>query len=104
VLDDVSALRPDDSIHLEPAGYGHGDFHHLNLLWRDGQVVAVLDWDRMGRRRAYAHELARSAMLLFSETSVLDTKRAAAFTSAYRGVVSLTDEQVLCAVRRLWWE
>lgn len=106
LLESVGHLRPDDSADLEPAGYVHGDFHALNLLWRDGQVVAVLDWDRMGRRRAYAYELARSVTLIFSDatTGVVDVQRAAAFVAAYRAIVPVSDEQVLHAVRRLWWE
>ncbi|SNT60515.1 homoserine kinase type II [Streptosporangium subroseum] len=106
LLESMDHLRPDDSTDLEPAGYVHGDFHALNLLWQGGQVAAVLDWDRMGRRRAYAYELARSVTLIFSDatTGVVDVRRAAAFVAAYRGVISVSDEQVLHAVRRLWWE
>ncbi|MFG1878006.1 phosphotransferase [Sphaerisporangium sp. NPDC049003] len=107
LLESVGHLRPDDSAALEPAGYVHGDFHPLNLLWdRSGQVVAVLDWDRMGRRRAYAYELARSMTLMFADpdTGVVDLERAAAFTCAYRGVVAIGEEQLLSALRLLWWE
>ncbi|MFD8560559.1 phosphotransferase enzyme family protein [Streptosporangium canum] len=106
LLESVGHLRPDDSADLEPAGYVHGDFHALNLLWQGGQVAAVLDWDRMGRRRAYAYELARSVTLIFSDatTGVVDVQRAAAFVAAYRAVVPVGDEQVVAAVRRLWWE
>ncbi|WP_433358853.1 phosphotransferase enzyme family protein [Streptosporangium sp. CA-115845] len=107
LLESVSHLRPDDSADLQPAGYVHGDFHQLNLLWRGGRVVAVLDWDRMGRcRRAYAYELIRSITLIFTstDTGVVDTERAAVFTAAYRGVIAITDEQILHTLRRLWWE
>ncbi|MBG0818658.1 phosphotransferase [Planomonospora sp. ID82291] len=105
LLERLGHLRPDDNADLEPAGYVHGDFHDLNLLWDDGgQVVAVVDWDRLGRR-AYAYELARAAILMFAAPSgVLDTARVAAFAAAYRTAVTITDEQVLSAVRSLWWD
>ncbi|MEU7046678.1 phosphotransferase [Streptomyces varsoviensis] len=38
-----------------PAGWTHGDFHDLNLLWEGTSVSAVLDWDRLGVR-PYAEE------------------------------------------------
>ncbi|MFN2467482.1 MAG: phosphotransferase [Gaiellaceae bacterium] len=28
-----------------PRGFGHGDFHHGNLLARGGRLVGVIDWD-----------------------------------------------------------
>ncbi|MEU9835919.1 phosphotransferase [Streptosporangium sp. NPDC048047] len=106
LLERFGHLRPDDSAELEPAGYVHGDFHHLNVLWDDGggQVTAVVDWDRLGRR-AYAYELARAAAVMFAAPSgALDVTRVAAFASAYRTVVAVTDEQVVSAVRCLWWD
>ena len=27
----------------------HGDFHHQNLLIRDGRITGVIDWDGAGR-------------------------------------------------------
>ena len=36
------------------AGWTHGDFHDLQVLWDDGRVSAVLDWDRLGVRRLAA--------------------------------------------------
>ncbi|MGR6924631.1 phosphotransferase [[Actinomadura] parvosata] len=42
--------RPGDEVARGPVGWTHGDFQPLNLLWRDGRVVAVLDGDRLGVR------------------------------------------------------
>jgi Ser/Thr protein kinase RdoA (MazF antagonist) len=107
LLERVALLRPDEDVELEPAGYVHGDFHGLNLLFSDGDIAAVLDWDRMGRRRAYGYEMARSATLLFpasGESGALDLRRVAAFAAGYRSVVAISDDQITASVRQLWWE
>jgi aminoglycoside phosphotransferase (APT) family kinase protein len=40
----VAVTRPRD----RPAGLVHGDLWHGNMLWDDGRVTAVLDWDCAG--------------------------------------------------------
>lgn len=112
LLENLAHLRPDDTAKLS-GGYVHGDFQELNLLFDpDGEVAAVLDWDRIGVR-AYGYELARSATLIFggADTTidadtcgVLDVERVAAFVAGYRSVVEIGDDQIVAAVRRLWWE
>lgn len=114
LLENMAHLRPDDTAELS-GGYVHGDFQDLNLLFAsgaDGEVAAVLDWDRI-RTRAYGYELARSATLIFGGASTevavggggaLDVGRVAAFAAGYRSVMRLSDDQVVAAVRRLWWE
>lgn len=113
-LEDMAHLRPDDGVELS-GGYVHGDFQDLNLLFApgpDATLAAVLDWDRI-RVRAYGYELTRSATLIFGGAStqadagvdgVLDVRRVAAFASGYRSVVRLSDDEVVAAVRQLWWE
>ena len=78
LLEDWAHLRPDEGAPAAPAGWTHGDFHDLNVLWDGGQVCAVLDWDRLGVR-PLAGEVVRSATLLFGygDDRGLDTSRAA---------------------------
>jgi hypothetical protein len=90
-------------VSVEPCGYTHGDFQYLNLLWNQGRVSAVLDWDRLDVRPV-GLEVARSATLLFGcgDERVLDLARVNAFGNGYRQrrpVADLAD-----AVHRLWWE
>jgi homoserine kinase type II len=77
----------------------------LQVLWRDGQVSAVLDWDRLGVR-PLAAEVVRAGTLLFGygDNRGLDIGRVAAFTRGYREVVPLADADLADAVRRLLWE
>jgi homoserine kinase type II len=88
-----------------PAGWTHGDFHDLNLLWRDGCISAVLDWDRLGVR-AYAAEVVRSATLMFGlgDERGLDLELVAAFAVGYRKAMGLGPEPLADAAERLWWE
>lgn len=84
--------------------------HHLNILWsttRPDEVAGVLDWDRL-RLQPLAWELARAGNLLFGKENgeghwVMDLRRIAAFSAAYRAIRPLTAEQVGDAVHRLWW-
>jgi len=105
LLEDLAHLRPGDQVLAGPAGWTHGDFHDLQVLWHDGQVSAVLDWDRLGVR-PLAAEVVRSGTLLFGygDSRGLDVGRVAAFTCGYREVVPLADGDLRDAVHRLWWE
>jgi Ser/Thr protein kinase RdoA (MazF antagonist) len=104
LLDKYAHLRPGDEAPRGPFGWTHGDFQHLNVLWRDGEVAAVLDWDRI-RVRPFGEEVARSATLLFGRTrGDLDLERVSAFTDGYRRQVPLTDDDLADAVDRLWWK
>ena len=96
---------PDADAWWEPAGWAHGDFHDLNVLWHGGTIAAVVDFDRLAPR-PYAFELVRSATLTFcyGDERGLATDLVAAFTAGYRAVMPLADEQVEFAAARLWWE
>ena len=79
---------------------------HLNLLWDDGRLSAILDWDRLGIR-PIADEIARTATLVLvlgAETGALDLPRTAAFIAAYRHVNDLDDVALSEAFHRLWWK
>ncbi|MFF7081249.1 phosphotransferase [Streptomyces lavendulae] len=95
--------RPDGEVAAGPYGWTHGDFQYRNLLRRDGRVVAVLDWDRLGVR-PYGEEVARTAQVQFGVGGAFDLDRVAAFCSGYRSVVDLSEGDLADAVKRLWWK
>lgn len=33
-----------------PAGFCHGDFHALNMIWSENDIQAVIDWEFMGMK------------------------------------------------------
>ena len=98
-----ASRRPNDDLPLGPCGWTHGDFQYRNLIWSDGQVSAILDWDRVGVR-ALAEEVVRTAAVQFAhDDGVVDVQRIEAFVEAYRSVLPLKDEHLIDAAYRLWW-
>ncbi|MFG2616016.1 phosphotransferase [Streptomyces sp. NPDC048507] len=98
-----AGARPDGDVPAGPYGWTHGDFQYRNLLRRDGRVVAVLDWDRLGIR-PYGEEVARTAQVQFGVGGAFDLDRVAAFCSGYRSVIDLSEDDLADAVQRLWWK
>ncbi|MER5806912.1 phosphotransferase [Streptomyces sp. NPDC002033] len=98
-----AGARPKGEMPAGPYGWTHGDFQHRNLLRRDGRVVAVLDWDRLGVR-PYGEEVARTAQVQFGVGGAFDLDRVAAFCSGYRSVIDLPEGDLADAVSRLWWK
>jgi Ser/Thr protein kinase RdoA (MazF antagonist) len=88
-----------------PTGWVHGDFHPLNLLYRGTEPVAILDWDRLGRKPR-AEEAVRGATLFFHHpvTGALDLVRVRRFSRAYRAADAATAEEMAAAAHRVWWE
>ncbi|MFJ8661852.1 phosphotransferase [Streptomyces sp. NPDC093795] len=103
LLAKYAALRPEGDVPAGPYGWTHGDFQYRNLLWADGDLTAVLDWDRLGVR-PYAEEVVRTAQVQFGVEGVFDLERVAAFVSGYRSVIPLEPAALLDAARRLWWK
>lgn len=105
LLADVAHLRPADDVDVGPCGWAHGDFQHLNVLWDNDAVSAVLDWDRV-KPRPVAAEVVRSGTLLFGygDERGLDLDRVVAFAEGYRSRQPLAAEDLADAVHRLWWE
>ncbi|MBB5926311.1 phosphotransferase [Streptomyces echinatus] len=103
LLAEYAALRPEGDVPAGPYGWTHGDFQYRNLLWADGELTAVLDWDRLGVR-PYAEEVVRTAQVQFGVEGVFDLERMSAFVSGYRSVVPLESAALLHAARRLWWK
>ncbi|MCX4529879.1 phosphotransferase [Streptomyces sp. NBC_01551] len=95
--------RPTGEVPAGPYGWTHGDFQYRNMLREGGDVVAVLDWDRLGVR-PYGEEVARTAQVQFGVGGVFDLDRVAAFTAGYRSVIGLSEADLAEAVTRLWWK
>ncbi|MFI6347193.1 phosphotransferase [Streptomyces sp. NPDC050560] len=95
--------RPADDSPAGAYGWTHGDFQYRNLLRRGGEVVAILDWDRLAIR-PYAEEVARTAQVQFGMGGRFSLERVAAFVSGYRSVTALPEEVLADAVNRLWWK
>ncbi|GAA2847134.1 hypothetical protein Acy02nite_03660 [Actinoplanes cyaneus] len=94
LLDTIGDQRP-PTAEVSPCGWTHGDLNPLNLLFRNGQVVGLLDWDRLGVR-PYGLEVVRTATILFGT----DLGRVAAFVEGYRGRVPI---ELGDAADRRWW-
>ncbi|WP_218034762.1 phosphotransferase [Acrocarpospora corrugata] len=104
LLTEWAGEAPPDDLASGPVGWTHGDLQPLNLLWRDGAVVAVLDWDRLGVR-AYGEEVVRTAQVQFTtDDGRLDLERVVTFAAGYRSQVRIADEDLVDAVERLWWK
>jgi homoserine kinase type II len=105
LLEQYQAQRPASGPPAGPAGWTHGDFQPLNVVWRDGQVAAVLDWDRV-RVRMLGEEVVRSASYLFAtaDATGLDLERIAAFAAGYRTQVPLSRTASDDAAERTWWK
>ncbi|WP_431914337.1 phosphotransferase [Nonomuraea jabiensis] len=103
LLQEYGERRPASDSPAGPAGWTHGDLQYRNLLWHDGEIAAVLDWDRI-QVRTFAEEVTRTAMVQFmSKEGLLDLERVAAFVAGYRRLVLLRSEDVADALDRLWW-
>ena len=81
----------------------HGDFHRWNLLWKDGQLSGLLDFDQ-SRRDALVCDIAP----LLMPFQPLEQKSAAALLDGYQSVRPLSDTEwdLLPALVRsslLWW-
>ncbi|WP_345746568.1 phosphotransferase [Streptomyces sp. ODS28] len=97
------------------AGWVHGDFHPLNLLYGedapDGSgagegrdPVAIVDWDRLGVQPR-AEEAVRAAVIFFLRPDgTLDLRRVRAYARAYREAAGADAGELGAAVHRVWWE
>lgn len=103
LIDKHAADRPTDDEPRGPYGWTHGDLQYRNLLWYEGHLNAVLDWDRI-RNRPYSEEIVRTATIQFGTAGVLDLSRVSAFAASYRTIVPITVEDLADGVHRLWWK
>jgi homoserine kinase type II len=81
----------------------HGDFQRSNLLWKDGTLSGLLDFDQ-ARRDALACDVAP----LLMPHMPLDLRLASAFLEGYQSVRPLTEEEwdllpSLVRASLLWW-
>ncbi|WP_327073309.1 phosphotransferase [Kitasatospora purpeofusca] len=104
LLDRHGSERPAAEVAVGPVGWTHGDVQHRNVLWLDGRIAGVIDWDRI-RVRPLGEEVARTATVQFGgENGFLDLERTAAFVAGYRSVVPIPVAALADAVERLWWK
>jgi len=95
------------------AGWVHGDFHPLNLLYDDSdpadpygrsEPVAIVDWDRLGVQPR-AEEAVRGAVIFFVRPDgSLDLPKVTAYARAYRRAAGASRAELEAAVHRVWWE
>lgn len=93
------------------AGWVHGDFHPLNLLYPDtgapggtGEPVAIVDWDRLAVQPR-AEEAVRGAAIFFLRPDgSLDLDKVRSYARAYRGSAAASAGELSAAVHRVWWE
>ncbi|MFD8965856.1 phosphotransferase [Streptomyces sp. NPDC059568] len=95
--------RPQSAIPVGGHGWTHGDVQYRNLLWDGEELVAILDWDRVGVR-PYAEEVVRTAQVQFGVDGVFDLARVSAFVRGYRSVAPLEASALADGLRRLWWK
>ncbi|WP_317620493.1 phosphotransferase [Streptomyces sp. CBMA156] len=104
LLDKYGHERPASEVAVGPVGWTHGDVQHRNVLWRNGEIAGVIDWDRI-RVRPFGEEVARTATVQFGgEDGFLDLERTSAFVAGYRSVVPIPVPALADAVERLWWK
>lgn len=89
----------------EPAaGWVHGDFHPLNVLYRGAEPAAIVDWDRLAVQPR-AEEAVRAAAIFFVlPTGALELAKVRAYARAYRGASGADGAELAAAVHRVWWE
>ncbi|NUR70866.1 MAG: phosphotransferase [Hamadaea sp.] len=87
---------------MGPHGHLHGDFHYNNVLWQEGTISAVLDWDRV-RTQSQPSEVIRTCLLTFGGHGAIDLPRTEAFVRGYRRQRPVTDDELADAERRMWW-
>lgn len=89
------------------AGWVHGDFHPLNLLYRNREPcepVAIVDWDRLAVQPR-AEEAVRAAAIFFLRPGgSLDLAKIRAYARAYRAAAGVGADEMAAAVHRVWWE
>ncbi|MFF4950773.1 phosphotransferase [Streptomyces chattanoogensis] len=86
------------------AGWVHGDFHPLNVLYRGPEPAAIVDWDRLGVQPR-AEEAVRAAAIFFVRPcGTLDLAKVAAYAGAYRSACGAGADELAAAVHRVWWE
>ncbi|WP_053698255.1 phosphotransferase [Streptomyces sp. NRRL F-5755] len=85
-------------------GWVHGDFHPLNLLYRDAEPAAIVDWDRLAVQPR-AEEAVRAAAIFFVQPAgTLDLPKVGAYAGAYRRASGAGAAELAAAVHRVWWE
>lgn len=95
--------RPEADV-IPATGWVHGDFHPLNLLYRDTEPAAIVDWDRLGVQPR-AEEAVRAAAIFFVRPDgPLELAKVRPYARAYRCETGAGAAEMAAAVHRVWWE
>ncbi|MFF7648884.1 phosphotransferase [Streptomyces sp. NPDC007983] len=98
------AHRRPEADAIPATGWVHGDFHPLNLLYRDTEPAAIVDWDRLGVQPR-AEEAVRAAAIFFVRPGgTLELTKVRSYARAYRRMAGAGAAEMAAAVHRVWWE
>ncbi|MET7766886.1 phosphotransferase [Streptomyces sp. NPDC005393] len=98
------AHRRPEADAVPATGWVHGDFHPLNLLYRDTEPAAIVDWDRLGVQPR-AEEAVRAAAIFFVRPGgTLELAKVRSYARAYRCTAGAGAAEMAAAVHRVWWE
>lgn len=98
-----AARRPTGDHPRGPYGWTHGDLQYRNIIWVDGVIGAVIDWDRI-RVRPFAEEIVRTATIQFATPLGLDLDRISTFVAGYRSIIPIDGSALADGVHRHWWK
>ena len=105
LLDKCGLSVPADAFCIAPADcppvFCHGDFHYANVLWKDGHISAMADWELCGmgdRDYDIAWAIVRRPGQTFLKTEA-EVRR---FLTGYRTVAPLNEERVLRHMARIY--
>lgn len=103
LLDRHAHRRPEADA-IPATGWVHGDFHPLNLLYRDTEPAAIVDWDRLGVQPR-AEEAVRAAAIFFVRPGgPLELDKVRPYARAYQRTTGAGAAEMAAAVHRVWWE
>ncbi len=96
---DVGCAQPVSAFAKIPRQPVHGDYHDGNVLFREnGQVLAVVDWEMVGRLPKI-FELVR--MLSFSR--MVEEPLIGSYLQGYRSWVDITEDECEASIE-MWWQ
>lgn len=91
-------VRPPADFTALPAQVLHGDFHDQQVIWQDGNIQSLGDWE-MWHTGPRIWELLRS--LAFSR--MLDSANLEPYLEGYRAFVQLSEDECRLGLH-LWWQ
>lgn len=96
----LKRLRPDFFTRF-PIGFAHEDFHAGNILFGDGCVSAIVDFDRNCWSYVW-HDIGRAILSFALHEGALSAERVGAFLEGYCAHAPLTLRDIADALRLTW--